>query len=533
MSIIKKRNSAIEHSALGEIKRLKFAREGFVFLVEFFIFTFFIFAFLSLNALCENEESYNESYNKSYNETFNVTRNPVVGYNEMLVFICDNQSLTNQTNASGLRSVMVYEKSNESNESNKQLKIIFNIDFNISELNLSRISVLTENNDQNKTFGYTIINGLEGILKNAFVTKLANYSFVCVKDSQVSSKGDFSIYCNSTDEILLKCESSNESFDYKNLISEKKCFIFNNSYLVTGINNSGILEGCFPNYSCSEWSNCISGFKSRVCNDLNNCSSSITETQNCTCISNWSCSEWSSCVYHKRKRTCIDISNCSSQRIEEESCSCTPSYTDCSEWSECANGVSIRVCEDALECTEERKVETRKCSQNNQNAIAANIANTQAAMVVLNVSNSSNKSNADIQRYQSMNELSGSSEESTEIDREINLNKSNENQSLNSGFNKENSLSYLKSFGSKNSILLNYRNLITGFVTKNFNQNFRTTATPLIIFILIICSLILSTVYAKRKSSKRIIVDVDKLEKKKLFSSKPREQDEKNRKLNF
>ncbi|MEM2121626.1 MAG: hypothetical protein QXU20_03155 [Candidatus Woesearchaeota archaeon] len=448
----------------------------------------------------------------------------IFGYNDELIFISEGKELNNETNISGIKNVEIYEKNNDIQE----LKIVFDFDFENNTLNLSSISLITEKQEENKSFGYTIINGLEGILKNIFVKKITNYDFVCLKDSQINNISDFSTYCNYTNETILKCENTDESFDYKILNNEKRCFIFNNTYIITGVINSGIIEGCFPNYTCSEWSSCISGLRSRTCYDLNNCLMNITETENCVCVSNWSCSEWSSCVYQKRKRTCVDVSNCSSQRIEEESCTCITSYTDCSEWSDCVNGVSTRICEDVNECSSSSIVETRNCSQNTQQNTIQNI---QAAKIFLNVSNTSNQSKNNneqdlgvlnaINSNESLgnNELRENSEEQIETYLEFN-----------EEYNENNSLEY----NSKTGFLSNYKDVITGFVTKNLNQvGNNKSILSLIIFISLISLLIMTAVYIKNKNKNRIIIDVNKLEKRGLFKKKNDNKDRNNRKIDF
>lgn len=510
MKKLKKGKDAIENSA--NILKSSVIKKTFVLLFV----VFFIFIFLVSSVTSGNEENIS-------NENISEARNPILGYNTDLIFICNEEILTNESNVSDLRNILVYKKTNESNES-RELKIVFNFDFNSSELNLSKISVLTESSEDNKdkSFGYTIIKGLEGIFKNVFVKKLTNYSFVCVKDFQIFGIEDFSSYCNSTNEILLKCNYTEEGFDYKNISSERKCFIFNNSYLVTGINNSGIIEGCFPNFICTNWSSCISWKKSRICYDINNCSENRTEIENCSCVSNWNCSEWSSCIYQKRKRNCIDLSNCTSEKVEEESCICSPSYTDCSNWSECSNGISTRICEDVSECTEQSKVETRNCYEKNQELANQKTTNAQTAMIVLNVSNSSNESkekSLTAGLSESSLNLSYGDDEAEEGNKSIESKKGDFESVL------------LENSDSKSSILSNYRNPITGFVTKNLNQGEANTI-PLIILILIVSSLMFSAIYARKKNSNRIIIDVDKLNRKKFFNKKPKNKND-DRKLDF
>lgn len=87
-----------------------------------------------------------------------------------------------------------------------------------------------------------------------------------------------------------------------------------------------ILPVCNVNWSCSFWSDCINGTKTRICNDLNKCNNNSTRpsiSEKCVnCVEEWECSEWSSCVNGKQTRICLDKNNCDTftkkPKIEEE-----------------------------------------------------------------------------------------------------------------------------------------------------------------------------------------------------------------------
>jgi len=80
---------------------------------------------------------------------------------------------------------------------------------------------------------------------------------------------------------------------------------------------------CIPTWSCTAWSGCINGEKTRSCIDTNvpSCNSDLNkpiERQTCTtptpqpatCTENWSCSSWTLCVNGVRTRTCTDSNAC-------------------------------------------------------------------------------------------------------------------------------------------------------------------------------------------------------------------------------
>lgn len=87
-------------------------------------------------------------------------------------------------------------------------------------------------------------------------------------------------------------------------------------------------ETCSPNWSCTEWSECVDSKKTRSCVDINNCGvneGKPQETTSCSsvCVPDWSCTEWSKCKNGEKERTCTDINNCGTDEgkpKEEKDC---------------------------------------------------------------------------------------------------------------------------------------------------------------------------------------------------------------------
>lgn len=82
---------------------------------------------------------------------------------------------------------------------------------------------------------------------------------------------------------------------------------------------------CTPLWSCSFWTECIDGIKTRVCTDTN-CNGKYEdyiEQQNCSCEEDWLCDEWSTCIDGIKTRGCYDLNNCSTintKPITQENC---------------------------------------------------------------------------------------------------------------------------------------------------------------------------------------------------------------------
>lgn len=81
------------------------------------------------------------------------------------------------------------------------------------------------------------------------------------------------------------------------------------------INISFSSSTCVPNWTYSDWGNCIDGFQIRTATDSNNCGvttgrSSLNQSCTTACIPNWTYSSWSNCVNGYQIRTATDSNNC-------------------------------------------------------------------------------------------------------------------------------------------------------------------------------------------------------------------------------
>jgi len=221
---------------------------------------------------------------------------------EHFEFKFGGSDFNSSSNYSGTKKVEFVE--------NERVILEFNWNFN-NAFNFNNIEVRRQTGSANE--GYIIINGLD-VSKTAYVDRISNSDKVCIKDEEIDSINEISSSCNGTDEVLLDCPESNIGFD---------CRIINDTYKITGLKHSAVLEfgegvvsNCTPSWNCNNWSDCVSGSQSRNCSDLNNCGSNVgipSETRVCgegSCISSWSCTEWEDCKDDKEVRACADINGC-------------------------------------------------------------------------------------------------------------------------------------------------------------------------------------------------------------------------------
>ncbi len=420
--------------------------------------------------------------NTQNNNTITQENKPIIGSNQGVTLKYHESVLDNTTNISGVKRIRAFV--------NNTLRTIFDFDFN-NTLNLSRIIVKTQTNE---SFGYTIVYGIQTITpKNIIVDKLTNYTTVCIKDAEISSISEITQYCNGSQETVLKCEvlnNTNTSYDdlYENLSSQKNCFIINNTYLITGLQHSGVREGCYANWSCENWSSCSDGQQERTCIDLNNCFNDKTETQSCECNETWDCDSWSSCNNGIQSRDCVDSTGCNSTtKHETRSCECVPDYSDCSDWGPCTNGYQHRSCSDVKGCNSEPKVETRTC--NTQTTAASSGMGSSSGQVNLNISKSQNNKTETI----------GGEPTKEKTPKVLII---GENPFQNETNTKEDTQD--KSLSKKNKELST--NKITGFTIFNFKTTKPITLIPLFIILIIIPSLFITS---KVRRTRRNVIIID------------------------
>jgi len=172
------------------------------------------------------------------------------------------------------------------------VRVEFNWNFS-QPLNLDNINI--EKQSSSDTRGYILVKGIPAS-KKVFVDRIANYSKVCAKNSELSSISDLSQNCDDSGEIILDCPET---------ISGISCSISGNFFQVERLTSSAVREfqatnNCAQNWNCTAWSACISKIQTRTCADRNNCnnlSGKPITNQSCVmppppCTSNWNCSEW-------------------------------------------------------------------------------------------------------------------------------------------------------------------------------------------------------------------------------------------------
>jgi len=75
---------------------------------------------------------------------------------------------------------------------------------------------------------------------------------------------------------------------------------------------------CEPHWTCGEWSECIGGKMTRICED--GCGNTRTETKDCIVV--WECDAWSECINGTQTRICYD--NYGHNKTETRSCEVPP-----------------------------------------------------------------------------------------------------------------------------------------------------------------------------------------------------------------
>lgn len=107
---------------------------------------------------------------------------------------------------------------------------------------------------------------------------------------------------------------------------------------------------------------------------LSNVASASTATTSAACTPRWTCTDWSSCQDGRRTRRCVDNNNCNTtvdKPVEEERCTAPPPAEgtcredwSCTDWSTCQNGNQSRTCQDRNTCgtTTSKPAEAFDCS---------------------------------------------------------------------------------------------------------------------------------------------------------------------------
>ncbi|MAE42779.1 hypothetical protein CMO93_03335 [Candidatus Woesearchaeota archaeon] len=120
----------------------------------------------------------------------------------------------------------------------KNISIVeFNLDYNISSINLSEIDIKKQNNTD---FGFIIVSGIqlqEGNTKTLSVDKIdPTQNGICIKDAEITSVNNISINCDGQNEYKIECDGT--------LQNGYKCTFIEpiGKYRITGLKNSGIRQ---------------------------------------------------------------------------------------------------------------------------------------------------------------------------------------------------------------------------------------------------------------------------------------------------
>lgn len=111
--------------------------------------------------------------------------------------------------------------------------------------------------------------------------------------------------------------------------------------------------GCTADWKCGSWSSCTTGKQTRSCIDENKCNSdklTQKETQSCgtaikettevlECSYEWDCSEWSTCVGGQQTRVCEQLDDCDAQ-LTAGAVSSVVAYAEPAELQSCVVGLA-------------------------------------------------------------------------------------------------------------------------------------------------------------------------------------------------
>lgn len=239
------------------------------------------------------------------------------GINDSIDTLIGNENSVNTSTIS--LTILLGSSRNLSRQINESVKISFmdgnlaiaEFDFNFSRHKLN-LANLTINKQAANATGSLFVKGLElpeGTTKTLYMDKVnATINGICVKDMEISSIAEISGSCSSADEFKIECDGTLQnsySCSYNLTIGK---------YRINGLRHSGITQIDYAKPASGQSGSSASG---------NNLGGTSGGGGGITCISNWKCSEWSQCVLGYKKRKCIDASQCafgSSRPAEQEKC---------------------------------------------------------------------------------------------------------------------------------------------------------------------------------------------------------------------
>ena len=166
--------------------------------------------------------------------------------------------------------------------------VTFAYDFDSGSLNLSAIEINKQ--DENATLGSIEISGIslsDGQTKTVYIDNLANEDYVCVLDQEGASVSEMTGDCSNGVPVICDgsivngytCIDEGDVLKVTGLthsIVEESPYVLPSTPTTTGGGGGGggggaTITTCTEDWSCSAWSECLDGARTRICTDSNSC----------------------------------------------------------------------------------------------------------------------------------------------------------------------------------------------------------------------------------------------------------------------
>jgi hypothetical protein len=161
--------------------------------------------------------------------------------------------------------------------------------------------------------------------KTVYLDRIANGTGICIKDAEINSSDEISADCKGNNETWMRCPETKNGYS---------CKLVNNSYEISGLRHSGIKE---------QLSYCGDGISNgaETClncpEDVGVCPTIIPDDDDDDdddddCLTEWECSEWSNCESNQKTRVCskkrtscsvnvakpVEVRTCSNESVINE-----------------------------------------------------------------------------------------------------------------------------------------------------------------------------------------------------------------------
>lgn len=127
-------------------------------------------------------------------------------------------------------------------------------------------------------------------------------------------------FYNATDDSWFAYDSpiggvnTSANYVWANITHFSTFGLFGSEPVVRKSSGGGGSNHCDSKWSCGGWSSCKDGSQTRVCFDVNYCSSERDKPETeqvCVCGESWKCDDWSECSFEgKQTRDCFDLNSC-------------------------------------------------------------------------------------------------------------------------------------------------------------------------------------------------------------------------------